>query len=163
MSTQESDSQAGWGFSQYCQWFWSAQTLESNSLPRCVFSITHQSICSNIREDSLAACSAIVSDPDLLKHWGGTHLLDTCSAIISGSNLLKHWGITYKLDVHSDIPSVVLIYSNIKSNSHPGCMFTHSHQQFWYPQKLESNSQPGQVQSLSMIPICWNDREQLTI
>ena len=72
-----------WTFAHSCQWFWSAQTLESDSLS--VYAVYSP---------------ILVSGSDLIKHWRATHFLDLCSPIlIGGSDPITQWRATHYLDV----------------------------------------------------------------
>ena len=84
--TLQSHSPPWWVFSHSHQWFWSAQTPESHSPPGCMFSYTGK--CSKIGEQlTIWMHSAfLISSSDLLKDWRSTHPLDTSSAILIYSN-----------------------------------------------------------------------------
>ena len=132
-----------------------SQTLESDSLARCVFSqwqpfLSVVLICSNTGEwltnteewvwmtHKLDKWSAIlISGSNLFKWWRATHKLDMYSAIfVSDSDLLKHWRLT------SWTCSAILISS---SDLLKHWRVTHI---------LEV--------CLSVVLICRNTREQLT-
>ena len=145
--TLKRDSLAGRVFSHSCQWFWSAQELERDSLSGCVqpflsvvliCSDTEEGltswmyvqvflsvdlICSNTREGLTCwmHVQPFLSVILICSNTQVTHKLDTFSAIlVSGSDLLKHW-----------------------SNSLPVWMFIPSHQWFWSAQTLKNNSLSG--------------------
>ena len=84
-------------------------------------------------------CPAIlVSGPDLLNHWRGTHILVVCLAIpVSGPNLLNHWRETHILDT---CPAILVSSPDLRLTA-------------WM-----------HVQSFSsVVLICSNTREGLTL
>ena len=96
----------------------------------------------------LDACQCSVNhiSSNLLKHWRLTHNLNTCSTLlVSGSDLLNigYW-LTSWTHATIFILLVIFICWYIESNSHPECVFSHSHH-ISSAQTLESNSHPGCV------------------
>ena len=142
------EQRTNWIYVQFCQWFWSTQTLESD---------LHTSSVSQSRQWFWSA-QALESYPQAV--W--------CSAdFINGSEMLKR--LTVCMGIQS-ISSVFLIFSieeqltssmiswmgvqtesdnlvsdsdllkNWRENSQPGWVFSQSCQWFWYAQLLESYS-----------------------
>ena len=76
------------------QWFWSAQTMERDSLAGWVFS------------------QSPVSGSDLLKCYRETHMLDWCLAnLVSGSDLLKCWTVTHILHFWPILLVILISYT----------------------------------------------------
>ena len=106
--TLESNSLPGSVFTHSHWWFWSNHTMESNSLSGCVFTQSHQWFWSNqtMESDSLSGCMFTHSRQCFWSNQTlrATHTLDMCSPfLISGSDLLKCSIVTHGLDACSAI------------------------------------------------------------